>query len=720
MQFRCPNCQHAIRIDEGEQSVNASQETVDAVTCPSCNSRFSLSSDEATTFSPKPGMKIGHFDVLELLGEGAFGTVFKCFDTELNRLVAVKVPRDGRVSSDSSKLFLREARAAAAINHPNVIAVYEVGQHEERFYIASELIDGVTLSEILKLRAYSPKEAAELMVKLLRAVQVFHDKGIVHRDMKSGNILIDTQGEPHIADFGLARREGPQEITVTHDGKIIGTPAYMSPEQARGDTKAITTTSDQYSLGVIFYELLTRDRPFHATNSRTLLHRILTEQPWNPRNLNKSVPVDLDTICVKALEKDPAQRYASVGGMADDIQRFLDGRPIQSRPASILLKLRRWVGRNPMFAVMLFVIAGLVITSGILAIRSSKVPEPIVRIETQKPKTHPVRIGFTLTGNNVPASPKVKWAVVPLDRLTGEPIEHRVQRLETIGDLETPLQPGRYLFVIQVPDFGFHEVFRTVPEDLHAASTEFSPESWKLDAASSLRLPPINVWETSLLTEEMAFVEGGDFEMGADLDKVSPRHRHHVRSFYMDLTESSNEQYMMVRKVRVPDGSPPEYLRLPRVRLSWNAAAHYAEAMGKRLPTEAEFEFAATNRGTSQFPWGNDPALMPALGVHPVDDSTGDISGTTALRNLCSNVAEWTSDFPIPYEGSTGILPPPLVEQRSQSRVIRGGRSGATLDRIETTAQLATRERDALPIFHHGTEYVGVRCAMSKQPQFID
>lgn len=717
MQFRCPNCQHPIRIEEEDRSINATQDTVDGVTCPSCNSRFSLSAEETTTFNPKSGMKVGHFDVLEVLGEGAFGTVFKCFDTELNRFVAIKVPREGRVTADSSKLFLREARSAAAINHPNVIAVYEVGQHADGFYIASEFIDGVTLSEILKLRAYSPKEAAELMVKLLRAVQVFHDKGIVHRDMKSGNILIDTQGEPHIADFGLARREGPQEITVTHDGKIIGTPAYMSPEQARGDTKAITASSDQYSLGVIFYELLTRDRPFHATNSRTLLHRILTEQPRNPRSVNKAVPVDLDTICVKALEKDPAERYSSVGEMADDVQRFLDSRPILARPASSILKLQRWAARNPMVAALSSIVSVLVIVAGLLLTNRPIASEQIVRIQAPKAKTLDVSIPFAMHGTQVPANPTAEWAIVPLEKLTGRPIKDGVKRFETTGELSTQLEPGRYLVVIKVRQFGFHEVYRTVPEDPSSLPAVYLSEKWTKKSANSLELPTVTVWQTDIANAGMIEVSGGSFVVG-EHTRDSPRQSEEVLPYLFDQTEVTNEEFDKVTQRPAQANSNEEQRRYPVVGINWLQASDFAERVGKRLPSESEFEFAATNQGTTQFPWGDDATKAPASSLTSADIVTVDVCRDLPIRNLCTNAGEWTSDVLNPYRSESRQVPEAIAVLNATSRVVRG------IGYLSSDSANVTESGLPLSKTRFGWSYVnshrllGFRCARSQKPSY--
>ncbi|MFO0979768.1 MAG: serine/threonine-protein kinase, partial [Planctomycetaceae bacterium] len=327
MHFRCPNCHQPVQIQGNAGAPD--DHTMDGVTCPSCNSHFSLSENDASTMTLPAGRRVEHFELHEILGEGSFGTVYKAWDLELQRYVALKVPRSGIITAESSAQFLREARMVAQIEHSNVVSVYEIGKYEDSFYIASQLIDGVTLRERLKIRPFTEREAAELLIPLLRAIQVFHDQGIIHRDLKPGNVLISADGTPYVVDFGLARRESPGEVTVTHDGKVVGTILYMSPEQARGEIKQLTNRTDIFAMGVILFELLTGQRPFEAAGSRTVLYRITTEDAPSPRSLKKGLSRDLETICLKALRKVPADRYESAKEMAEDLQRFLDGKPIE-------------------------------------------------------------------------------------------------------------------------------------------------------------------------------------------------------------------------------------------------------------------------------------------------------------------------------------------------------------------------------------------------------
>ncbi len=281
--------------------------------------------DSLRDFSPEKETHFGRYRIIRLLGEGGMGRVFLAHDKQLDRQVALKIPRLDGATGVALERFLREARSAAMLRHPHICPIFDVGELEGVCYLTMAFIDGEPLTRHAKPEALLPqRQVATLIQKLALAIHEAHEKGIVHRDLKPDNIMLDSRGEPIVMDFGLARREQPGEQTLTHEGTIMGTPAYMSPEQVEGDTKAIGPASDLYSLGVILFELLTGRRPFQGSTS-AVMAKILRDIPPSPSSLRIDVEPKLEWVCWKAMEKRPKERYRSGKEMAETLQQFLSG-----------------------------------------------------------------------------------------------------------------------------------------------------------------------------------------------------------------------------------------------------------------------------------------------------------------------------------------------------------------------------------------------------------
>ena len=296
---------------------------------------------------------VGNYELLEEVARGGMGVVYKARQTTLGRIVAVKMIVAGRLANEQDvQRFQSEAQAAASLKHPNIVSIHEVGQHEGWHYFSMDYVEGNDLSTVLRLNLLPAKTAANYVRQMAEAIHYAHQQGILHRDLKPSNILIDQENQVQITDFGLAMRvDGDQGLTQT--GQILGTPSYMPPEQAQGKRGLIGPASDVYALGAILYECLTGRPPFRAESVIKTIEQVIHADAASPRTLNSTVPRDLETICLKCLEKEPHRRYATARLLQEDLGRFLNGEPIVARPARALERTTKWMRRNPMSAAFI-------------------------------------------------------------------------------------------------------------------------------------------------------------------------------------------------------------------------------------------------------------------------------------------------------------------------------------------------------------------------------
>jgi TolB-like protein/predicted Ser/Thr protein kinase/Tfp pilus assembly protein PilF len=329
-------------------------------------------SDRAKTLAD-----FGDYELLDVIGRGGQGVVYRARQKSLNRTVALKVIGLGHWANDAHlKRFRREAEAAAGLDHSGIVPVYEVGERDGSCYFSMKLVEGGQLDAVLKREPMPIRQAVELIAKVARTVHYAHEHGILHRDIKPGNILLDQKGEPHLTDFGLARLI-QTESTVTRTMEVLGTPSYMAPEQAVGNNEAVCNVTDVYGLGAVLYQLLTGQPPFAGGTTYETIKLLLDTEPRQPRLLNAKLDRDLSTICLKCLEKDPKRRYSSALAFAEDLERWLKHEPILARHTGILTRGKKWVRRNPTSALLAASLVALAAAAGWIIWQSELIRHPL-------------------------------------------------------------------------------------------------------------------------------------------------------------------------------------------------------------------------------------------------------------------------------------------------------------------------------------------------------
>ena len=319
----------------------------------------------------------GDYQLLEEIGRGGQGVVYRAHQKSLNRTVALKVIGLGSWATETHlKRFRREAEAAASLEHPGIVPIHEVGERDGKCYFSMKFVEGGQLEEVVRRAPISIRQAAELIAKVARTVHYAHEHGILHRDIKPGNILLDGKGEPHLTDFGLARLL-QTESTVTRTREVLGTPSYMAPEQAVGNNTKLTSATDVYGLGAVFYQLLTGHPPFAGGTTYETIKLLLDTEPRQPRVLNPKIDRDLSTICLKCLEKDPRRRYSTALALAEDLERWLKHEPILARHIGIFTRGRKWVRRNPTSALLAASLIALAAGAGWMVWKSEVITRPI-------------------------------------------------------------------------------------------------------------------------------------------------------------------------------------------------------------------------------------------------------------------------------------------------------------------------------------------------------
>jgi serine/threonine protein kinase/formylglycine-generating enzyme required for sulfatase activity len=625
-----------------------------------------------------PGVVLGDFELLEELGSGGTGIVFRARQKSLEREVALKImPRHFALNERRVARFVREAKAAAKLKHAGIAPIYEVGCEGDYHFFAMELVAGHDLARELELQAEGKglcdstdanagfREAARIVMQTADALTFAHANGVVHRDVKPNNILLDADCRPRLVDFGLAKDDSLGSITVAD--KVEGTPYYMSPEQARLVEDKVDARTDIYSLGVVLYELLTRSRPFEGRTSQEVINKIIRRDPSPVRKVAPGVPRDLAVVCAKAMEKRPGDRYDSAKAMRDDLESFLAGEPIRARPPGIMRKSSRFIARHR--------VAASLVCAVVLTLGGASWARGIAE-----------RQSWPAVSITVADGSEARVTAIPINSLTG------LRRGLSVDLGPTPvelvhLEPGAWRFQVEVD----RERFANLDCALDAAGSSREAQDLELVAHPRVRkeLPFEFVDFGASSFESRLFLEANLANPNAAWRKM------HLSAFLLGIHEVTFGEY---RTYLVESGRPaPDVWAklpveevsddLPVVMIAPDDARAFAEWYGCRLPYAPEWEFAAMGRDGRRLPWGDAEADSEGrANVHVLHTPTGDPldfwnefesyvepavsrpEGRTpeGLYNMFGNVAELTAS-------SIGLSLPVDFEAPADSLVTMGG-----------------------------------------------
>lgn len=684
------------------------------------------------------GSVLGDFKIIREIGRGGMGVVYLAEEIPLQRQVALKVlPVGASFLARGVDRFQREARAAAKLRHAAIVPVYRFGESQGVHFIASQYVEGVNLGQWLsekrlaldldetvgtgpagsggshdatasksssrglgelgRMSLTDVKQAAEIIATIGEALEYAHERKIVHRDVKPANIMMDSAGRPLLTDFGLAKDlERTLETQVT---AFAGTPVYMSPEQASPEFGKLDHRTDIFSLGVVLYELLTRRRPFGGDTPAQILHGILSTEPAGVRSLNPSVPHDLSTICLKALEKHPDQRYQHAGDMAADLRAFLIGEPVSVRPPGLGRQATRFTRKHR--------VAVRATAIGIAALILGALYQWV---------TAPSTASLSVRANQGVAKVYIRTFDIE-SRLAGEKKYLGQTPLDGV-----PIGPGYYRILVDAEGEGFAEMTRLLE------ARKFYEETGRIRPTLTVRT-------------DMKFIPGGEAVVGMETKTATGFHARPVmlEAFWIDTSEVSNKAYndFLVDTSRDP---PPfwggkyrkKWRDLPVVGVSWTDARDYCEWAGKRLPADVEWERAARGEISRLFPWGNDAGSLRdranvgkkrmdliwksasddqelrdyyKQSVVSVSDSASVLEDRTprGLLHLLGNVMEWT-DSPhfIIIEGT--------VQPNLYERVVKSGDWGPHHEDKWNLSSYVS-----FPIYSKVIS-LGFRCAKSAEP----
>lgn len=561
--------------------------------------------------------RLDRFQILSEIGEGGFGIVYLAWDQQLERQVAIKIPK--RVRASNSGMFIREARTASKLRHPNIVTIHDVGTLSDQIYIVSEYIPGPTISSWMAAAQPSIEAACQLLIRICRAVAFAHRGGVIHRDLKPANILL-ADDQPVILDFGLSYSlvlSG--EATESGDTRA-GTPSYMSPEQITGNTADIDRWTDTYALGVLLYQLLTGHLPFTGSASE-VMEAVLHKSPPPPRSINPRIPKSLQAICLKAMHKAPEGRYQSADELADDLQAFLDGHRVKAYQGVDGRRLKAIARRR--FLVATASVSGL----GLVGAGAW--------IYGRWRADHPRTAVFQPTQ---PATAQLTW--VPIHPSTGELLTE--QRRVTTAGTQQWIAPGPYKVYATWEDT-WCEVLRWVPGENEIPMFEMLGiptyhRAW-LREPDGMYMEPIRRPAIPRSLDDMVLLAAGQVTSGPGIGKLSNLTTS-ISEFWIDRREVTYGQILDV----FPNWSKGrgEPLDQPAANVMFDVAVAYAEAVGKALPTAWELLWGASNRGKTRFPWGNSLPTDPRWTLDYREAEFDQTRDDPPILGLYSGLGEWT------------------------------------------------------------------------------